>query len=494
MLSFKAARLSLSVRFLIFAAASAAAAKELVLEYKVLTVENSQKQAPNDVDKAPKASTATPRTVESTTIPSSATKPSAVLDQESHSKNVIGLGSNYFYIERNEHIEIYRFDDKTFTSVDPVNKVYSTVPLFALITFREDELKNRMKIRQMLGALGAATELPSDVELQSLFGLKFPGQFGGPRIEKQQSGDTTKFVYEGKVLASYQPDGRVLAPEYQNSFERFLNYCATLYPLLGHRICESGHILKVFDFETNDLPRVKTATTYKLSSVLENELPKYGSDYLKDYTRKYNSDQLVKLTEKLNASPPYIKAERLTNAIAQANVALANNEKFNAFLSLVQCQLETCQLPKLTVPDVETQKHIDEIQMKVSTDPSVQKFKVLLGDGEMKDAEATIAWLTKQDTASLKYGHVIDVWKASVLSQGGDSTKASKLCFDALMKNPYMQFGYYILGYSHSVAYQTPAAWEIWSLGNTVQPKPNMYSDIIDARELRLLKSYPQYF
>lgn len=476
-----------------FVAACSCMAKELVLEYEVQTLEYSQKHSATGESNDSKKN-ATPGPVDSGAAPlASAANAGLVLDHELHSKYVIGIGESYFYIERDGGVDLYRFDDKTISHLDPSSKVYSNMPLSAVLSFREAELRNRMMMGQLLGSIGVKSELPNDVELQSLFSLKFPGQIGGPQIEREQSGDRTKFVCDGKVLASYQSDDRPLEPEFRNSFERLLTYCATLYPGIGHRICENGRVLKTFEFETNDLPRMKTSTSFKLSSASERELPKYGPEFFKDYTRKYG-DQVARLKEKLSSLPPYVPAERLLDAIAQANKELSNGEKFNAFLCLVQYQIENYSIPKLTVPEPDIQKQIDQIQQKVSDDPSVRKFKCLMGDGELKDAEAAVDWLTKQETTGLKYGHVIDVWKASVLAQGGKSGESSKICFDALLRNPYMQFGYYILGYSYYVGYQTPTAWEIWAFGKTVQPQPNMFSQAMDGREARLIKSYPQYY
>lgn len=407
----------------------------------------------------------------------------------------IVLGQDYFYVLKPEcnSVDFYDFRDQTIKFIDEANKKYKLTAMPAVVMFRQSELQNRARIGSLLNSIGVQDEGPNDIELQSLFGLKFPGQIGGPLIDKANDGAKTKFSYKGKFLAAYEMDAAPMDSTYQKSFARFLTYCTTLYPGVQHQITENPHALKTLEFASNDWPREKGHTTLSLVSVKEQEAPTFDLTNLSQFKLEV-TPELESIKKQLSETKPYNQAERLRQAIDEATQSLAAGNKLDAYLALLEYQMETVSLPQLKVQDAAQQKQIDDIQAKAADDEIVKRVAALAGNGVLQDAQASYAWLEKQDTSKIKRGYLIDTWKANVALQSGKLKEPQQLLINALIKNPHLLYAYYVLGFSHITMYDMPLGWQVWELGSASQPTPNWLSDKIDSGRANYVKSHPQYF
>lgn len=430
-----------------FAAPKAVAVEELVLDFTTET-----KSTKHASDKSGKPTNPPPETTKG--------------------KMTVGLGDNYFYVNKGDQKRLYRFDTRRVLTADATKKENADCSLYAYVGFRAMELANRLVMRKALIVLqDKSVSMGDDIQLETLFAMPIPKEEGGSKtiIDAKGTRDGgTAYSVKGKVLATFKP-GAALDTKFKPMFSKFLIYECSLAPQLRLAIEGQNKLPAAFHYRVNNPPFEERQETLTLVG------SKTGTGGLPSIVSAKCSD-----------IPQADKSKMPTREawVAFAQQREKDNNFLDAFLGIMECQLST---------DIEVTDALRNLKAGLEKDTrAATVFSSLTPHSEEAAKAAQIAF-EKLDRTGLQKAYLLDIIQANLITSLGKGSDAIKLMTGVLEQHPYITGAYIDLGKLYYASYQTSKAWDCWDQARKIAPNHRMLKDV-DALQTGLEQQYPEYF
>lgn len=396
---------------------------------------------------------------------------------------ILTVAPTWFSYGKPEQYAVFDFEKHKITNVDKGRKMLSTLDMHSMTDFRVAEAENRQALGKVLSAAKTPMSMGSDFEIESYFGLEFPGATKA-EIKRQSKDETTSFIVDGKPVAAVRRSAEAVASGYEKSYRHFLTYGCHLHPQIVATISGEPHYFA--ELHTEGIGDAGVGELEIVDMKLIRLKP--GSDDALPIPTGFSVEQSAELAPvyaalaKLGPNPKLPSKAEVDQFIQNA---LADDRVLDALL-------ETCEQTWISTDDMADEMR--RLRPKIMLSPPCMAFIAAVEKVPNKDEIDKVEKDVQSiDRSKLQRAEAIDVVLANDLTGVGRVHQAEKLMTKALTQNPLLIGAYLDLWRIFCMEYQQGDGWECIDIVRKLAPDSPRLNDVKQIEQL-LEKDFPQFF
>lgn len=408
---------------------------------------------------------------------------------------IVRSGPNALSITNKNICRIFDFKEKKIWTLDSLKKTYSKQSLYADISFRVAELKNRILLASLIRK-GLQSKLNSTIMdpffSEEMLALSLPGRGSGYKLEKQRVGATEIYKHASMQVSAFSPGSTALSGDRLRQFSRFLIYGTNLHPEIRADIEKSGKLPQKLMFYVDNQPLSAKKTELTLKKISPGDYCiQIPSTYCQAAELRNPLTPVYKRIEEMGGKPP---AELRQLTVDYFKKAAEEKRYLDAMLSVLEFGLQTGE--KLG-------DELSAIRAEISKDQDCRHLLAGLSIPESEnEARTALASLDRIDRKKVDRSYLIDIFRANLLvymadhgiidSKNSPENDPVKTFISVLLKNPFITGVYHDLGKYLESSYMQNYAWDCYDLARKFYPEDPVLSEIAD-REKELESNFPQF-
>jgi len=409
-----------------------------------------------------------------------ATQPDTTLRPDTRSDLVVELADNYIVVQDGAKRTVYDFAQRRQLTLDDTARTVDDYSLYAVVGFRELELRNRDALAGALDTIKIDVKVPPVFEEQEL-SLQRPQ---GAQVAADKDKDGTNFASGATTLLHSAAAGTPVGTADAARFAQFLRYTYGGHPAILRALQQAGQIPQQLDYRFR-FPGSTATLALRIADVRTVTLP---ANFTRPagYTPRHSNgtDALDTQVERAWIEQGALTPTDRASAAEAMTLMFRDNRPFEAFLAFNEMMLSGAG----TLPSIDTAQ-----KAQLQGDPSLRAATGALAARDPAAQRQAAAVLRQLRPKAGGKQHILKLYEANIRVSLGEQTTARLLFADVLQANPALAGAYKDAGDLYYRNFDTPHAWRCWDIAHRLAPQfANVKS--VDAFEAAIAARYPEYF
>jgi hypothetical protein len=400
----------------------------------------------------------------------------------------VGLGNQYIYEMGSDSPTQIDFEHRRLRSIQEDRHTFVDAPLYAVVAFREMEIRNRLALRQSLGKrkIKDARVTESVAGLEAEFGIKSEAakdEAGDLKSEKQPGAFLWRIGGDTATVCTFSDTA--LTPPQEAMFRRYLIYFCKIHPEVRAALLAQHHVPRRLTYRWNSLGTITTVELTLTSMAATADSALRVPDGL---TAEPAFDSTLSTTLKIarDSFPRCRSAAANTyEAMEAAKKAAGDGRALDALLGLAEYTLMTSgESPALD----------DRTQALVRKDAKVKRYTDAIEKLSKGKLHESATMFEAIDRSGLEKGYLIDLEIATAHGQGGDPEGAETLFQNVVRTNPCIVGAWTDLAITYINSFDTFSGWICLDAARHAATPGCALLQKFDAHERDLARKYPEFF
>ena len=388
------------------------------------------------------------------------------------------LGKRWVQWDDGSDRGVYDFGRRVAIFVDREAHRLDEESLFALLSGRQAELENRLRLGGVLEAAKVRANPMAATMAEHQLSLR-PETAGASGIRKISGAGEQRYLWQEKELFSYSTELVPLPDADRDLYIRYVRYVVGGHPeILGDLQKLNGipRWLRYSDPVLGEARRLDVVSTKKTPDT------PYALPSLEKATLKNPEAAAAGATGA--ASTPALRAAMAERILAGANKAADAGKPLEAMLGYIERKL---MIDGDMPPDYQKRAEV------ILRDESVRALSGSFQVQNEEQARSSIATLIRLAPLAGEKSYVIGLFRANMEQRLGNRDAAIGLFVAALTKNPFITGAWRDLGDTLDTGYDAVDTWRCYETARIIAPAHGMLADITRGEEI-LAKEHGEYF
>jgi hypothetical protein len=388
----------------------------------------------------------------------------------------VTLGHQYLSVDAKGTRTIYDFERFRLYELNLADRSFDEFSLYSDIGFRVLEFRNRLGLGRALTAGGVKTLKTETPLLEQLFSLLDQSH---TTIEAKHSGTQTVYQWQSHILASVSDRVRLLPPEYQAEYWRFLRYYAGGHPQIFEALKPLTGVPEAISFVlTNFHTETRTMVLQSLTVMPDQPFSLAG------FTRAAPQQEPYVTLALVAPDAPRQLEDRLAAARKDRDLAFSQGRYLDSMLAFQESFLST------GVAEIEWVKAAKD---QLNRDANTMRLTGALANKDPLQAQAAADALASLRAAATAHTDVIDIFEGNARFGLNQGKQGLQLLLSALKADPYLTGAWHDLADLYYRAFEMQEAWASMDAARRIAPDDPMVKTFNDL-EQALRSRNPEFF
>ncbi|HSY48564.1 MAG TPA: hypothetical protein VLC46_07130 [Thermoanaerobaculia bacterium] len=388
------------------------------------------------------------------------------------------LGKRWVQWDDGSDRGVYDFGRRVSIRVDREAHRLDEVSLFALLSGRQAELENGLRLGGVLEAAKVGANPMAATMAEHQFSLR-PDTAGTSGIRKISGTGEQRYLWQEKELFAYSTELVPLSAADRDLFIRYVRYEVGGHPeILGDLQKLNGipRWLRYSDPVLGDARRLDVVATKKTPDA------PYALPSLEKATLK--NPEAAAAAATVAASTPALRAAMAERILAGANKAADAGKPLEAMLGYIERKL---MIDGDMPPDYQKRAEV------ILKDENVRALSGSFQVQSEEQARSAVATLMRLAPLAGEKSYVIGLFRANMEQRLGNRDAAISLFVAALTKNPFITGAWRDLGDTLDTGYDAVDTWRCYETARIIAPAHGMLADITRGEGI-LAQEHAEFF